>query len=130
VKTFALFGDIRPRCGGTLILGGSHRLIHDWFKANPPPPGAKSAEMRKLLREHPYIRDLHAEGDAGERTARFVGRVDWSGDIPLQVVEASGSAGDVILLHPLTLHVAAPNAGTDPRFMLSGGVTTDGWGWG
>lgn len=49
--------------------------------------------------------------------------------IPLQVIEATGVAGDVILLHPLALHVAAPNNGTAPRFMLSGGVTTDMAGW-
>ena len=47
----------------------------------------------------------------------------WIG-IPLQVVENTGAAGDVILLHPLVLHVAAPNAGTEPRFLLSGGIDT------
>ena len=45
--------------------------------------------------------------------------------IPLQVVDNMGTAGDVILLHPLTLHVAAPNNGAAPRFLLSGAVTTD-----
>jgi ectoine hydroxylase-related dioxygenase (phytanoyl-CoA dioxygenase family) len=130
VKTFALFGDIGPRCGGTQILSGSHRLIHDWFRDHPPPPGARSADMRRLLQSHPYIRDLHTPGDPQARLERFMGRVEYSGDIPLQVVEGAGSAGDVILLHPLTLHVAAPNAGHAPRFMLSGGVTLDMWGWG
>jgi len=50
--------------------------------------------------------------------------------IPLQVVENTGAAGDVMLLHPLTLHVAAPNNGAAPRFLLSGAVTTDNHGWG
>jgi hypothetical protein len=27
------------------------------------------------------------------------------------------------------MHGAAPNAGSVPRFMLSGGVTADMWGW-
>ena len=58
-----LFGDIGPRCGGTQILSGSHRLIHDWFRDHPPPPGARSADMRRLLQSHPYIRDLHTPGD-------------------------------------------------------------------
>jgi hypothetical protein len=35
-------------------------------------------------------------------------RVEEVDDIPLQVVENTGVAGDVILLHPLTLHVARP----------------------
>jgi len=51
-------------------------------------------------------------------------RVETVDGIPLQVVENTGAAGDVILLHPLVLHVAAPNAGIEPRFLLSGGVDT------
>jgi ectoine hydroxylase-related dioxygenase (phytanoyl-CoA dioxygenase family) len=129
VKTLALFGDVAPRGGGTQVLSGSHRLIHDWFRQNPPPTGARSADMRKLLRRHPYIRDLHTDGDPEERIARFMGRAEIDNGIPLQVVECTGSAGDVYLLHPLTLHVATTNAGQAPRFLLSGGVTTDMWGW-
>ena len=128
VKTHALFGDIAPRSGATLIVSGSHRLVHKWFSDNPPPPAARGADMRKLLREHPYIRDLHTAGDANERIARFMGNVEEVDGIPLRVVENTGAAGDVILLHPLVLHVAAPNSGTQPRFLLSGGVTTDMWG--
>jgi hypothetical protein len=96
VRTHALFGDVGPRGG----------------------------ELRLLLREHPYIRDLHTEGDAEARIARFMDRVETMDGIPLQVVENTGAAGDVILLHPLVLHVAAPNASTEPRFLLSGGVDT------
>jgi hypothetical protein len=36
-------------------------------------------------------------------------RVEDEDGIPLQVIETTGAAGDVILVHPLTLHVAAPN---------------------
>jgi hypothetical protein len=129
VKTFALFGDVAPWCGGTHIVSGSYRLVHCWFKESPPPPGARSADMRKLLQSHRYIRDLHTNGDQEERIARFMSRAEVSDGIPLQVVECTGSAGDVFLLHPLTLHVAAANTGQAPRFMLSGGVTTDMWGW-
>lgn len=129
VKTFALFGDVAPRAGGTLIVSGSHRLVHGWLKANPPPSGARSADMRKLLQLHPYIRDLHTDGDQEERIRRFMDHAEVSDGIPLQVVECAGLAGDVFLLHPLTLHAAATNAGHSPRFMLSGGVTTDMWGW-
>lgn len=129
VKTLAHFGDVAPRSGGTLFISGSHRLIHRWFQENPPPPGARSTDMRKRLQRHPYIRDLHTDGDPEERIARFMGRTEIDNSIPLQVVECTGSAGDVFLLHPLTLHVAATNAGRVPRFLLSGGVTTDMWGW-
>lgn len=36
VKTFALFGDIAPRGGGTLMVSGSHRLVYKWLQENPP----------------------------------------------------------------------------------------------
>jgi ectoine hydroxylase-related dioxygenase (phytanoyl-CoA dioxygenase family) len=104
-----LFGDVAPRAGGTLIISGSHRLVHNHFRDNPPPPGARGADYRKLLLRHPYIRDLHTEGTAAERAARFMDRAEEHHGIPLQVVENTGTAGDVILLHPLVLHVATSN---------------------
>jgi len=129
VKTFALLGDVVPHGGGTLAVSGSHRLVHRWFAEHRPPPNAKSADMRKLLLTHPYLRDLQTEGDPDKRIARFMDTVEHSGDVALQVVELAGLAGDVFLLHPLTMHAASPNAGSAPRLMLSGGITTDMWGW-
>jgi hypothetical protein len=128
VKTHALLGDVVPRGGGTQIVSGSHRLVHQWFEENPPPPGARGADMRKLLQANPYIRDLHREGDSDERIARFMDRTEAVDGIPLRVIEITGAAGDVILVHPLVLHVAAPNKAAEPRFLLSGGITTDIWG--
>jgi hypothetical protein len=130
VKTFALLGDIAPRGGGTLMVSGSHRLVYKWFRENPPSPVARSAEMRRLLQKQPYVRDLHSPGDDGERIERFMRCVEEVDGIPLQVVEAAGDAGDVILAHPLLMHVASPNTAPQPRFMISGGITTDMWGWG
>lgn len=102
VKTLALFGDVALGGGGTQIVSGSHRLAHRWFKENPPPPGARSADMRKLLQSHRYIRDLHTDDDQTERIARFMDHTEVSDGIPLQVVACAGLAGDVIPLHPLT----------------------------
>jgi hypothetical protein len=130
VKTHALFSDIAPRGGGTQIVSGSHRLVHKWFEEHPPPSGVRGAGLRKLLQVHPFIRDLHSEGDPDARIARFMEQTEEVDGVPLRVVENIGHAGDVILLHPLVLHVAAPNNSTAPRFLLSGGVTTDMWGWG
>ena len=130
VQTHALFGDVGPRGGGSLILCGSHRLIHRWFQNHPPPAGAPSAVLRRSLAGHPYIRALQAAGDREARIARFMGREAVVDGLPLRVVENTGAAGDVVLLHPLTLHVAAANNGAGPRFLLSGAVTTDGHGWG
>jgi ectoine hydroxylase-related dioxygenase (phytanoyl-CoA dioxygenase family) len=121
VRLHTLFGDVGPRSGATQLLSGSHRLIYQWFKRYPR-PGGKGSEMRKSLQRHPYIHDLHNELDPERRMARFAGRVEEVDGIPLQVIENTGAAGDVILLHPLLLHVASPNTGTVPRFLLSGAV--------
>ena len=129
VQTHALFGGIAPRSGASQILSGSHRLIHKWFKDHPPLAGARSADMRESLQRHPYVRDLHTEGHREGRIDRFMNRVEEVDGIPLRVVENTGAAGDVILLHPLMLHVAAPNNGVVPRFLLTGAVTTDLHGW-
>jgi hypothetical protein len=129
IRTHALLGDVEPRAGGTLFISGSHRLVYKHFTDNPPPPGTRGADCRKLLVSHPYIRDLHAEGDAAERAARFMDRAEDHDGIPLQVLENTGRAGDVLLLHPLVLHVATSNNGNTPRFLLSGGVDVPSmWG--
>jgi len=122
IRTHALFGTVASRAGGTLIVSGSHRLIYTYFKDNPTPPGTRGADYRKRLQDHPYIRDLHTEGDSDERAARFIDRAEEHGGISLRVVENTGAAGDVILLHPLVLHVATPNTGKAPRCLLSGAV--------
>jgi hypothetical protein len=130
VKTFAFLGDVVPRGGGTQIVSGSHRLVHSWFRENPPPTGARSADMRRSLQAHPYIGALHCAGDPTSRIARFIDRAEEIDGVPLQVVEMTAAAGDVVILHPLVLHVAAVNRASQPRFLLSGGITTDMWGWG
>jgi hypothetical protein len=48
-------------------------------------------------------------------------RAEEHDGVSLQVVENIGAAGDVIVLHPLVLHVATRNNGSAPRFLLSGG---------
>jgi hypothetical protein len=49
--------------------------------------------------------------------------------VPLKVVELTGEPADVFLMHPLLMHTAAPNSRAEPRLMISGGITTDMWGW-
>jgi hypothetical protein len=121
VKAHAMLTDVEPRCGGVNIVSGSHRLIHKWFADNPPPPGSKAAQLRKSLGRHPYVRDLCAGGAAAARIARFHERIEESDGSPLQVIEITASAGDVILMHTLLLHAGAPAAhlGTQPRFLLN-----------
>jgi hypothetical protein len=129
VKVHAMLTDVAPRCGGVNILSGSHRLVHRWFSENPPPAAASGAQLRKSLERHPYLRDLYTAGNPGARVARFHERVEEIDGIPLQVIENTASAGDVILMHSLLLHAGAPAAhlGTQPRFLLNQDIIQPYW---
>jgi hypothetical protein len=120
VKVHAMFGDVGPRAGGVNIINASHRLVHRWFVDHPPRPGARGAELRKAVHAHPYLRALCTPGGAAGRTERFHERAEEIDGLPLQVLENTADAGDVILMHPLLLH-APPSAhcGSAPRFLLN-----------
>jgi hypothetical protein len=128
VKVHAMLTNVRPRCGGVNILSGSHRLVHKWFSENPPPQGWRGAQLRKSLNQHSYLRDLCTAGDPAARIARFHEHVEEIDGIPLQVTENTASAGDVILMHSLLLHAAAPAAhmGTQPRFLVNQDIPVSG----
>ena len=120
VKIHAMFGDVGPRSGGMNIISGSHRLVHRWFVEHPPRPGARGAELRRSLHRHPYLRDLCAAGKPAIRIERFHDRAEAVDGIPLQVLENTATAGDVILMHPLLLHAPpTTHLGSTPRFLLN-----------
>jgi hypothetical protein len=120
VKIHAMFGDVEPRAGGMPILSGSHRLLHRWFEEHPARPDAPNAEKRASVHRHPYIRDLCTPGEPAARIARFHERVEEVDGIPLQVLENTAAAGDVILMHPLLLHaLPTTHLGSTPRFLLN-----------
>ncbi len=129
VKVHAMLTEVGPRCGGANILSGSHRLMHCWFRKNPPPPKTRGAQFRKSLERHPYLRDLYTAGDPEARIARFHDRVEEVDGIPLQVIENTASPGDVILMHSLLLHAGAPAAhlGPQPRFLLNQDIHQPYW---
>jgi Phytanoyl-CoA dioxygenase (PhyH) len=129
VMVHAMLTDVAPRCGGVNILSGSHRLVHKWFSEHVPPQGSRAAQLRRSLERHPYLRDLCTPGDTQARITRFHERVEEIDGIPLQVIENTATAGDVILMHSLLLHAAKPDAhlGTQPRFVLSKGFYERYW---
>ena len=45
---------------------------------------------------------------------------------PVRVVEDTVQPGDVILMHPLTLHTRPTNEGTEPRLLLNKGLYPTG----
>jgi hypothetical protein len=102
------------------IISGSHQMVHRWFREYPPRPGAQGADLRASVHRHSFLRDLCTAGEAAARIERFHERVEEVDGIPLQVLENTASAGDVILMHPLLLHAPpTTHLGSRPRFLLN-----------
>jgi hypothetical protein len=126
LKVHAHFGAIAPRAGGMTILAGGHHVIDAIARTLPPfPPGTRGEVVRRaIMRAHPYLQALGT--DVGEdeaahraRLERFVDREEDVLGFPVRVVENTAEPGDVLLMHPLTLHTRPTNAGRSPRFLLN-----------
>ena len=127
LKVFALLGDVAPRAGGTMLVVGMHRVIPSFVAKQPPEIVGKLPRARKaLMRSHPWLVELSKPGDGSERVERFMLREGEIGGVPVRVVEVTGNAGDVVLVHPWLLHVRPVNAGSDPRFVLAKDLPRNG----
>lgn len=121
VQVFILLDDIPPGGGATLVVAGSHRLLNDRVR--------RSKDVKKSLKRRPYFQHLmgprpqdrdpsdgsHIDPDS----ARLLNRPGHDGDIPLQVVEMAGKAGDAYITDLRLLHTLAPNASPRPRLMAT-----------
>lgn len=116
---FGVFSDIEPQGGGTLLLAGSHHLLHRFFTALIP---ARQVAKRKALREQfcrssPYLAALTGNAPfEGDRTRYFMEEADDHG-VAVQVVEITGQPGDAFLCHPSLLHAVSMNCRNVPRLM-------------
>ncbi len=105
VTVFAFLAPVAEHGGGTAVLTGSHRLVNRHVAATGT---WRPADVRAALAAaHPWLRDLWAgrsvAADAGPGVA---------------LCELTGDAGDMVLMHPRTLHAAAPNTAARPRMIL------------
>lgn len=120
VKLFIFVSDVPPGGGGTLVITGSHRLVAHAVAAASPAGRADTRGMRlRLLASHPWLRALTTADEASDRAERFMGRAEVIDDVPVQVAELSGVAGEIVVTDPWLFHCRAINAGTAPRFMRS-----------
>lgn len=76
-----LFSDVHPSCGGTAIAEGSHWDVVQTMCTNFPEGCTNTQVVRKVL----------------------------EADVKYDVVEITGQAGDVVLLHPFVLHARSTN---------------------
>ena len=120
VQIFILLDDIPPGGGATLVVAGSHRLLNDRVR--------RSRDVSKSLKRMPYFQFLmgsRPQAEPSETTqanadsARLLHQPGHDGDVPLQVVELAGKAGDAYITDLRLLHTAAPNASNRPRLMAT-----------
>lgn len=117
-KAFIFLSDVGPGGGGTVVVPGSHRLRgkYDLGRATDADDRIVKGSS-KLYEQCHWLHDLTTPGDAAHRHDRFMTTVENVDGIPLRVVELTGHPGDVVLIHPWTIHAVAPNAAHAPRFM-------------
>ena len=126
VRVFAILAPLEPGGGGTLYVAGSYRLTLE-ARGRMPRGGARSAAVREALtRESPWLAELCSAAAAdAERTARLMEVGAELRGAALRVAEMTGEAGDVVLMHPATLHAPSPNCRPSPRLMLAESVYAD-----
>ena len=118
VKLFAFMGNVGPQGGGTMLLPGTHQLVDRYRAALPAPTGAGKENWDAFMRHHPWLaRLLDGAGlpDHGRPLVGVAGEIDG---VPVQVVELTGSPGDVVITHQHVFHARSPNTSTAPRLML------------
>lgn len=135
VTVFAFLEPVAAGGGGTAVLVGSHQLVNRHIAATGQ---WRPAEIKAALAASgPWLRDLWSGGAEAGRVARYLSEGATVDGVRLVVRELTGSPGDVILMHPRTLHTPAPNGLATPRMMLveiigrrhrHGGSIVDGYG--
>jgi ectoine hydroxylase-related dioxygenase (phytanoyl-CoA dioxygenase family) len=116
---FTFLDEVLPRGGGTLVMPGSHRVT--WQLCRRAGGFMSTGEMKSVLAgEHTWFADLWREPVAGEdQLRRYLDDGAVVDGTHVRVAELCGQPGDVVLMNQRVLHVAAPNALTTPRMMLS-----------
>jgi hypothetical protein len=121
LRVFAVFGDVEPSGGGTLLVAGSHRMV-ERFVASQPKVAARPAKHSTdpCHRSNPWLAEVtRGDESAPGRAERFLHQATDVDGIDAQVIEACGPAGTVYVCHPWTIHCRPPNASNRPRLLRS-----------
>jgi hypothetical protein len=121
LRVFAVFGDVPPGGGGTLLVEGSHRMVARFVAGHPNVGGQRARDLRAACHtSNAWLRDLTLGNPVDpSREQRFMHETSLVDGIPARVIEACGRPGDVFVCHPWTIHCRPPNAATQPRFLRS-----------
>lgn len=123
IRIFTFLAPLAPGGGGTVYVSGSHKVVMQMMAEAPRPDRIRSASIAGALRlESPWIAALCSPEDDPQRTVRFMQTGARVGGVDVRVAEMTGEPGDVVLMHPATLHSLSPNCRTTPRLMLAESV--------
>jgi Phytanoyl-CoA dioxygenase (PhyH) len=126
VKLFAFFGEVGPRGGGTMLLPGTHRLVDRYRESLPAPAGAGKENWLRFMRHHPWLARLLDGAGQPDHGRPLVGAAAEIDGVPVQVVELTGSPGDVVISHLHVFHARSPNTSAVTRLMLGKEVRRTG----
>jgi ectoine hydroxylase-related dioxygenase (phytanoyl-CoA dioxygenase family) len=132
LQVFVVLDDVLPGGGGTVVLTGSHRLVGNYLVETGSDPRPKLVRLHYSATD-PWLADLWTSppsdatkavgpGMSSGRDRRLRDGALLDG-VPLRVVEATGAAGDVYLMHSDCFHAVAVNARPTPRIMATSVVT-------
>jgi len=119
--------DARVRCqnhapggGGTLVVAGSHRLVaalaDEGAAATDDPLGARPGGAGQVA--WLGFRDLFSPDRDPDRSRRLLDDGAVLDGVTVRLVELTGAADDVMVMHPWMLHAPSPNCSTTLRLML------------
>ena len=118
VRVFGYAATVEPRGGATLLVEGSHELVRRMIAASATGNAGQSADVRRrLVRRAEWFKALCSAG--GERIQHLMIDGDEVDGVPVRVIEATGAAGDVCVMHPWMLHNIAMNCADQPRLMMT-----------
>jgi Phytanoyl-CoA dioxygenase (PhyH) len=121
VTVFAFLDSVSSEGGATVAVIGTHRLIHELLAGGKAK--IRSADGRRLLAEtHPWLRDLWSEEFSAMRRKRFMEEGVVVRGVPVKVVEITGQAGDIVVMHSSVLHTPSLNCCGKPRIVVRQGV--------
>ena len=121
VTVFAFLDSVSSEGGATAVVIGTHRLIHELSAGGKAK--IRSADGRRLLAEtHPWLRDLWSEEGSETRRQRFMEEGAVVRGVPVKVVEITGQAGDIVVMHSSVLHTPSLNCRRNPRIVVRQGV--------
>jgi len=120
-RLFAFVLPTLPCGGGTAIVAGSHRLTTRLAKECGD---GRAKALRKAMKAHPWLARLMSNtGTEGERIDEFMNAGWVDDDDELRVVELTGAPGDVVIVHPATLHAPCRNVNATPRLMVNATIS-------